>query len=48
MLKPNGLNSGELFSKIKTFEEYGGIGDPNNSINLLREIVPEAKIGNGG
>lgn len=45
-LKPNGLNPGELFSKIKALEEHRRIEDPNNIINLLRQIVPEAKIGN--
>jgi FlaA1/EpsC-like NDP-sugar epimerase len=44
MLKPNGLNPGELFSKIEKFEECRRIEDTNEIISLLRQIVPEAMI----
>ncbi len=44
MLKPNGLNPGELFSKVEQLKELEKIEDANNIINLLRQIVPEAKI----
>jgi FlaA1/EpsC-like NDP-sugar epimerase len=43
-LKPNGLNPGELFSKVEQLKELEKIEDANNIINLLRQIVPEAKI----
>jgi FlaA1/EpsC-like NDP-sugar epimerase len=43
-LKPNGFNPGELFSKVEQLKELEKIEDANNIINLLRQIVPEAKI----
>lgn len=44
MLRPNGVNPGELFSKIEKFKEFKKIEDTENIINLLKQIVPEAKM----
>jgi FlaA1/EpsC-like NDP-sugar epimerase len=44
MLKPNGLNSEKLFSQIERLKEYEEFADVNKILNLLMEIVPEARI----
>jgi FlaA1/EpsC-like NDP-sugar epimerase len=47
MLKSNGLDSQTLFSQIKKLRECERSEDVENILNTLKEIVPEARIGNG-
>jgi len=47
LLKANGLDSQTLFSQIIRLKECERSEDLANTLKLLREIVPEARIGNG-
>ena len=47
MLKPNGHGYDDVFQKIKLLEEYIQKSDMEGTLRLLKEIVPEASIGNG-
>ncbi len=47
VLRPNGFDSQTLFSQIKKLEEYERSEDVENILNMLKEVVPEARIGNG-
>lgn len=47
MLKPNGHGRDGVFQRIKVLEEYIAGSDMKGILRLLREIVPEASIGNG-
>ena len=44
VLRPNGLNSEKLFSQIERLKEYESFEDVNKIFNLLKEMVPEARI----
>jgi FlaA1/EpsC-like NDP-sugar epimerase len=45
MLKPNGLDFGRLFLQLGALGKYEQARDVERILFLLREIVPEAKIG---
>jgi len=45
MLKPNGLDFGRLFLQLGALGKYEQARDVEGILFLLREIVPEAKIG---
>ena len=47
MLKPNGLYPDRLYTRLKELEESSHLNDIQGIYTLLKEIVPEAKIGNG-
>ena len=45
MLKPNGLDFGRLSLQLGALGKYEQARDVEGILSLLREIVPEAKIG---
>jgi FlaA1/EpsC-like NDP-sugar epimerase len=45
MLKPNGLYPDRLNTQLKELEESSHLGNIQGIYTLLKEIVPEAKIG---
>jgi len=45
MLKPNGLYPDRLYTQLKKLEESSHLSNIQGIYTLLREIVPEAKIG---
>jgi FlaA1/EpsC-like NDP-sugar epimerase len=47
MLKPNGLYPDRLNTQLKELEESSHLSNVQGIYTLLKEIVPEAKIGNG-
>jgi FlaA1/EpsC-like NDP-sugar epimerase len=47
MLKPNGLYPDGLYSHLKKVEESSHLSNIQGIYTLLKEIVPEAKIGSG-
>jgi FlaA1/EpsC-like NDP-sugar epimerase len=47
MLRPNGLYPERLNAQLKELEESSRLSNVQGIYTLLREIVPEAKIGNG-
>jgi len=47
MLKPNGLYPERLNGQLKELEESSHLSNIQGIYTLLKEIVPEAKIGNG-
>lgn len=47
MLKPNGLYPDRLYAQLKKLEESSHLNNIQGIYALLKEIVPEAKIGNG-
>jgi FlaA1/EpsC-like NDP-sugar epimerase len=47
MLKPNGLYPDKLHTQLNKLEESSRSGNIQGVYTLLKEIVPEAKIGNG-
>ena len=47
MLKPNGLYPDRLSTSLKELEESSHLSNTQGIYALLKEIVPEAKIGNG-
>jgi FlaA1/EpsC-like NDP-sugar epimerase len=47
MLKPNGLYPDRLNAQLKELEELSHLSNVQGIYTLLKEIVPEAKIGNG-
>jgi FlaA1/EpsC-like NDP-sugar epimerase len=47
MLKPNGLYPDRLYTQLKKLEESSHLSNIQGIYTLLKEIVPEAKIGNG-
>jgi len=47
MLKPNGHGCDGIFQRIKVLEEHIVRSDMEDALRLLREMVPEASIGNG-
>jgi FlaA1/EpsC-like NDP-sugar epimerase len=47
MLRPNGLYPERLNAHLKELEESSRLSNVQGIYTLLREIVPEAKIGNG-
>ncbi len=46
MLKPNGLYPDRLYAQLKELEESSHFNNIEGVYTLLKEIVPEAKIGN--
>jgi len=46
MLKPNGLYPDRLYTQLKKLEEWSRLNNVQGIYRLLKEIVPEAKIGN--
>ncbi len=46
MLKPNGLYPDRLYAQLKKLEESSDLSNIQGIYTLLKEIVPEAKIGN--
>jgi FlaA1/EpsC-like NDP-sugar epimerase len=47
MLKPNGLSLERLDTQLKELEESSHLSNAKGIYTLLKEIVPEAKIGSG-
>ncbi|MEC4686303.1 MAG: nucleoside-diphosphate sugar epimerase/dehydratase [Nitrospirota bacterium] len=47
MLKPNGQGCNGIFQRIKVLEEHIVRSDMEGALRLLKEMVPEASIGNG-
>jgi FlaA1/EpsC-like NDP-sugar epimerase len=47
MLKPNGLYPDRLYTQLNKLEESSHSGNIQSIYTFLKEIVPEAKIGNG-
>jgi FlaA1/EpsC-like NDP-sugar epimerase len=46
MLKPNGLYADRLYSRLEKLEEWSHLNNIPGIYTLLKEIVPEANIGN--
>jgi hypothetical protein len=46
-LKPNGLSLERLDTQLKELEESSHLSNAKGIYTLLKEIVPEAKIGSG-